>query len=371
MAGFSLKDQLFNAETVSLLAEPFGEARIFDAKVFVARVTRDLPPLELKERINLIADVLVDTLPDDFPEAVQAIRMCLPPPLDPSKTDDDFGHFIYAPLGVFVEKRGMDNHLELSLDLLEDLTQRFSMEFSIRAFLNQWPTETLARMNRWTRHENYHVRRLACEGLRPRLPWGQSIPQVSQDRLPVLTALHSDKTRFVTRSIANHLNDIAKSEPDVVIQLLDDWLQREQQTAKELDWIRRHALRGLIKEGHPAAMAHLGYDADLAITEASIEMRPHQLDIGSKANVVAEFVVPEAGPIIVDYVIDFSRDAGRKSRKVFKMKVLKAKYNQKVQLQKTHLFKKDATTFTHKPGQHRLGLQINGRIVATSHFVLS
>jgi len=371
MSGFSLKDQLFNEVTVRTLAVPFGAAGVFDADRFVARVVAAMPPLELKERINLIADELIGVLPNDFPDTVMAIRASLPPPLDPTRTDDDFGSFIYAPLGVVVEKHGIEDHLDLSLDLLEDLTQRFSMEFSIRAFLNRWPNETVKRMNAWAHHENYHVRRLASEGLRPKLPWGKSIPQTTSDRLPVLDALHADSTRFVTRSVANHLNDIAKREPDVVIDLLDNWISKGQQDRKELDWMRRHALRSLIKEGHSGAMAHLGYDAKIAIDAAEVTITPDTLAIGEKAEITASFTAPKGGPIIADYVIDFVKSNGSSAPKVFKMKVLQAKPDAEIVLKKAHLFKKGATTFTHYPGVHRISLQINGRIVASNQFVLS
>jgi len=371
MTGFSLKDQLFNEDTVRTLAVPFGEAGFFDAERFVARVVAAMSPLELKERINLIADELIDVLPKSFPDKVTAIRASLPPPLDPTKTDDDFGSFIYAPLGVVVEKQGIENHRDLSFDLLEDLTQRFSMEYSIRAFLNRWPDKTVQRMNAWAHHENYHVRRLASEGLRPKLPWGKGIPQTTSDRLPVLDALHADSTRFVTRSVANHLNDIAKTEPEIVLNLLDAWVLKGQQDRKELDWMRRHALRSLIKEGHSGAMAHLGYDAEIVIDEAEVRITPDALAIGEKAEITAKFTAPKGGPIIADYVIDFVKSNGSSAPKVFKMKVLQAKPDVEFVLKKEHLFKKGATIFTHYPGDHRISLQINGRIVASSQFVLS
>ena len=106
-AGYSLKDELFNAETVGHLGQLFEDAGIFDAQPFVDAVMPQMLPLELKARINCIADVLAEFLPSDFPSAAHAIRQALPPELDPTKTDDDFGHFIYAPLGVFVENVGI------------------------------------------------------------------------------------------------------------------------------------------------------------------------------------------------------------------------------------------------------------------------
>ncbi|MEL6684897.1 MAG: hypothetical protein AAFQ00_06370, partial [Pseudomonadota bacterium] len=251
---FSLNDQLFNPTTVGRLGQHFEEVGVFSSGPFVQEVLGQMGPLALKERINLIAQVLAAHLPSDFPDACNAILRALPPPLDPNLTDDDFGHFIYAPLGVYVENHGLDGHVALSLDMLAALTQRFSMEFSIRVFLNRWPDAVLARMqDDWVHHEHYHVRRLVSEGTRPKLPWGQSIGLTPAQTLPLLDQLHADRTRFVTRSVANHLNDITKSDPDAVIDRLSAWQKTGAQSDKELTWMRKHALRGLIKAGHPGA----------------------------------------------------------------------------------------------------------------------
>ena len=70
---------------------------------------------------------------------------------------------------------------------------------------------------------------------------------------PLLERLQADPTRYVTRSLANHLNDITKSEPDWVVQTLAGW------RGPDLDYIRRHALRCLGKRCHPGALKLLGY----------------------------------------------------------------------------------------------------------------
>jgi len=369
--GFSLKDDLFNEGTVRLLADGFERAGIFKADPFVKDVMADLAPLELKARIAFIADVLVKYLPADFEKAAEAVHAALPPPLDPNLRDDDFGRFIYASLGVFVEKQGLEGHLDTSLKLLEAITQRFSMEYSIRAFLNSWPAETLKRVQDWAEHENYHVRRLASEGTRPKLPWGQKIGLTTIETLPILTKLHADPTRFVTRSVANHLNDITKTEPDAVLKVLGEWREMGKQDPAELAWMEKHALRGLVKAGHGGALEFLGYRPDIAIEDVVVTVTPDDLPIGEATGVEASFVVPNGGPMIVDYVIDFMKSNGKQKPKVFKLKIMEAKPGAKVTVKKRHLFKKGATTFTHYPGAHRLHLQINGRIVGGCDFTLS
>lgn len=368
---FSLKDDLFNADTVGRLGQHFEDAGVFMAAPFVADVMADMPPLELKARINLIADVLARYLPGDFDAAADAIQSALPPPLDPTLRDNDFGHFIYAPLGVYVENHGLHGHLDCSFDLLEEITQRFSMEFSIRAFLNHHPAATLERMQDWITHDHYHVRRLVSEGTRSRLPWGQNVGLTPADTLPLLDRLHGDPTRFVTRSVANHLNDITKFDPDAVIARLSAWQKTGKQAGKELDWMRRHALRGLIKAGHSGAMMHLGYRPDVAVDVSQFSITPDTVVRGEIAEISVTLSTRQDAPMIVDYIVDFVKSNGKTAPKVFKMKVLEAKAEESFTLRKTHRFKDDATTFTLHPGAHHLHLQVNGRIVADAPFHLT
>ncbi|WP_342585889.1 hypothetical protein [Loktanella sp. S4079] len=365
-----MKDHLFNAETVTVLGRHFDDAGVFDAQPFVDDVMAGLAPLELKARINWIAEVLAGYLPHEFDAAAQAISSALPPPLDPTKSDDDFGHFIYAPLGVYVETHGLHAHVDQSLSLLEQLTQRFSMEFSIRAFLNSFEDQTLERMQDWVLHENYHVRRLVSEGTRPKLPWGTKVGLTPDQTLPLLDQLHADPTRFVTRSVANHLNDITKSDGTAVIGRLEAWQSQRAQVPKELDWMRKHALRGLIKAGDPNAMLHLGYRPDVAIHLTHFAITPNEVEIGGDAEISMEIKCDHDAPVIVDYRIDFAKPSGGTSTKVFKCKQLELKAGKPVTITKRHKFKGDATTFTLHPGVHCLHCQINGRVIHSVEFHL-
>ncbi|WP_458790225.1 DNA alkylation repair protein [Yoonia sp. MH D7] len=366
--GDSLADQLFNAQTVETLANHFGKAGVFDAPAFTRDVMGDLHTLELKARINHIANHLGTYLPHDFDAADHAIRNSLPPPLDPTLTDNDFGRFIYAPLGVYVENHGLQTHFDQSLNLLETLTQHFSMEYSIRAFLSHNQSATMRHIHRWAVSDNYHVRRLATEGTRPRLPWGQNVGLTTRDTLPILDTLHADPTRFVTRSVANHLNDIAKFDPDAVINQLGSWAKSNRQSAKELDWMTRHALRTLIKSGHSGAMDLLGYATNGSFT-AQIKI-PSDVALNTKVQIDATLTPKSCGPLMVDYKIDFVKSNGKISSKVFKFKVLQGKTDVEINLRKTHHFDGTATTFKLHKGAHKIHLQVNGQIVASQVFDL-
>ncbi|PCJ05604.1 MAG: hypothetical protein COB16_15365 [Rhodobacteraceae bacterium] len=360
-SGFSLKDQLFNREKVRYLAGLFALAdTTFDGDAFEVRVMGRLPDLELKQRIAWIAEVLGEVLPGPLPEVAPVLLRALPLPLDASKTDDDFGDFIFAPLGEFVVAKGLEKHRDLALDLLGELTQRFSMEWAVRPFLNRWPDQVMARMMLWAGQDNYHLRRLASEGTRPRLPWGMAVGLELQDPLPLLDVLHSDPTRYVTRSVANHLNDITKKDPDLVLDRLALWRDRGVQDRKELDWMTSHALRGLIKAGHPKAMEMLGYDPQVELG-AKIELKAEAVRIGEVLEFSCHLTAPQDLPVLVDYRLHFQRPNGKVSAKVFKLKQARLGA-MGLTLTKRHPLKGNATTFTLVPGVHRIELMVNGRV---------
>ncbi|WP_164657833.1 hypothetical protein [Tropicibacter sp. Alg240-R139] len=364
-SGFSMKDQLFNAEKVRYLAGLFDRDG-FDADGFQARVMSRLLELELKERMTWIAACLAEAVPGDLQVVAPVILRSLPPPLNPELSDDDFGDFIFAPLGEWVADVGIE-HPDLALDVLEELTQRFSMEWAIRPFLNRWPEEVLGRMVAWSGHDSYHVRRLVSEGTRPRLPWGMSVGLGLVDPLPLLDKLHGDGTRYVTRSVANHLNDIAKKDPDLVLSRLGQWQVQKAQDDNELHWMTAHALRGLVKAGHPGAMSMLGYDPDAEISVT--------VDIDGEARIggALEFEVGIAGardvPVLVDYIVHFQRPGGKTSAKVHKLKQAVVTGGG-LTLRKRHKLKGDATTFKLVPGAHLLQVQVNGVVRVEKSFEL-
>ncbi|WP_342367148.1 hypothetical protein [Phaeobacter italicus] len=358
-SGFSLKDQLFNREKTRYLAGLFAASHAgFDPDRFEAEVMAELPALELKQRISLIAEVLSRHLPQDPEGMAAAILNALPPPLDPSLSDDDFGDFIFAPLGELVGLRALETAPDLSLDVLAEITKRFSMEWAIRPYLVHWTDKTLARMEVWAEDENYHLRRLVSEGTRPRLPWGQAVPLALSQPLPLLDRLSGDPTRYVTRSVANHLNDISKKDPELVLTRLRQWQAEGVQSQNELDWITTHALRGLVKQGHSGAMEMLGYDPAAPVT-AHLQLGPGPVRIGGALEFDCMLQGPSDAPVLVDYRLHFQRPGGKLSAKVFKLKQTRLKGGT-ARLSKRHPLKAGASTFTLVPGLHRLDLLVNG-----------
>lgn len=370
-----LKDLLFNRAKVEQLAGELAAVHpAFRQADFVREVVRRFPELELKARIAWIAEVLRSHLPPRYPDAVALILRALPAPNDPTLGDDDFGDFIYAAYNEFVAVNGCSRpHLDVSLNALHALTQRFSAEDAIRAFLNAFPEETMRAVAKWSRDPHYHVRRLCSEGTRPRLPWSRSIGLGADDTIPVLDRLFADRTRFVTRSVANHLNDISRLQPALVVKTLRRWRASGKQSPDEMAFIIRHALRTLVKAGDDRAMALMGISPGAAVRVSDVKVSARvQLDSALEFSFTLRAAAP--GDAIVDYAITFAGPSGRPAakagRKVFKLKRLALAGNTAVRVAKRHPMRSGMTTRTLHRGKHHLAIQVNGRVVAERQFRL-
>jgi 3-methyladenine DNA glycosylase AlkC len=359
---FSLKDQLFNAEKVAYLTALIeGPYPDFPAEAFAKSVISAFPALELKERVAHMAATLRACLPDGYPDALAVILEALPPELDPDRTDNDFGDFIIAPFSLFVARYGCTaEHLEISLDALREITKRFSAEDAVRYFLNAFPTETLASLGEFAIDHNYHVRRLASESSRPFLPWAQRVAMDYREPLPILDVLFADRTRYVTRSVANHLNDISKIDPDIVLDTLRRWSDLGEQDPAEMKFITRHALRTLVKGGHAAALQVVGFggEPDVTITELATTTPQVRLGDAFRFSLTVRANAPQR--LLIGYVMTFAGERGRASRKVFKLKEMDLKAQEVVTLTKVHPMR-PMTTRSLKAGKHLITLEVNGR----------
>lgn len=367
---FSLKDHLFNERKVAYLADLLTTSIPgFARSEFEDAVMADLAGLELKARVDHIATVLESHLDDSFEVAAKQIERALPRPLDPTKTDDDFGDFILAPLGTYVERHGLD-HFEISMRLIRELTMRFSMEGPIRAFINSAPTETLAVMREWVTDDNYHVRRLVSEGTRPLLPWAPRIDLQVATPLPLLDTLHADGTRYVTRSVANHLNDVSKIEPSLVIETLGKWRRSQMQEPAELGWMTKHALRTLVKRGDSASLNLLGYSTSPGAT-VEITGKPTAVVAGGALEFAITLNPSRDEPLLIDYAIGFVKKDGSTKPKVFKLRQLEVAAGAEVTIRKRHPLRSDATTYRLYAGTHELTIMVNGVAMASASFELT
>ncbi len=369
---FSLKDHLFNERRINGLALQIEAVYpAFNRAGFMQMVLQKLPELELKARISHISQCLQACLPSDYEQALDIILAALPPPLDENLHDNDFGDFIYAPYGEFVATYGCTaQYFERSMLALYAITQRFSVEYAIRPFLNAFPEQTLAILEQWARDPNYHVRRLCSEGTRPALPWAMKINIKPAQTLAILALLHADKTRYVTRSVANHLNDWSKKSPDLLLQTLEGWAKAGQQKPAEWSFMLKHALRNLVKHGHPQALSMLGFGDAQGITLHQLEY-PTKVLMGETLQFSARFDTAQSKTLSVDYIMHFQDKRGKMdSKKVFKWASFELAAGESKVLLKKHPLREHMSTRTLYPGIHRVAIQVNGSILDSFEFEL-
>lgn len=337
----------------------------FNKKEFT-RVHQELEALELKPRVLLIRDRLYSHLPKDYKTSLNIL-------LESLKTKSLSGFDLW-PYTEYIQTYGLD-HPELSLKALRQITSLFTGEFAVRPFLKKHPQQTLAFLEDCSRSKNLHVRRWASEGSRPRLPWGERLHEFVADPSPTLVILENlkhDPELYVRKSVANHLNDIAKDHPEVVTGVLKKWQQEapaEQQ--KNVDWILRHALRTLIKQGHPKALSLIGAATDVKIKVADLKLGKNKLRMNQKLEFSFQIQSQSKKPqkLVVDYIIHHFKANQETSAKVFKLKSLTLAAGDKVEIKKNHSLK-PITTRRYYSGTHILEIQVNGRVYARSEWQL-
>lgn len=226
--------------------------------------------------------------------------------------------FFYLPHTTWVAQAGLE-HFEEPMAVQHELTQRFPCEFSVRPFLERYPERTLARLSEWTCDPSAHVRRLVSEGTRSRLPWASRVRWLDEHPervLPLLDTLKDDPSTMVRRSVANHLNDLSKHRPDLVLPLAGRWLAGASEERRKLV---RHALRSAIKRGEREALAPLGHGARPAIS-VSATMTPKRVCIGDPVRiaVTVEGTSDATQPLNLDLEVAFVKVRGV-GPKVFKL----------------------------------------------------
>ena len=302
----------------------------------------------LKERMKHISTCLHDLLNLPFQEILPILK----------KTAPDFSGFEAMFFPDYVERYGSEQW-DLSLPALACFTQFSSSEFAVRPFILANQKKMMAQMEQWSKHDNEHIRRLASEGCRPRLPWAISLPPFKQNPsaiLPVLESLKQDPSLYVRRSVANNLNDISKDNPQITLEVASTWWGQHEDT----DWLIRHSLRTLLKQGNRQALQLTGFHQTDHIETTTFALDRHQLTIGESLTLNIEIRTKSKilGPIRLEYAIDYVKKTGRLSRKIFMLSESHCVHSNKT-LRKNHAFKQ-LSTRKHYPGMHKITLLING-----------
>lgn len=316
-----------------------------------------LAPLELKARVHLVRDQLKAELPEEFPEAIKILLLSL--------EGGTLKSFDLWPYTEFVQSYGL-KHLNLSLHAMEELTQLFTAEFAVRPFLRIHEKKTLEHLVRCAKSKNVHLRRWASEGSRPRLPWGERLDAfVSHPKrtFPILELLKHDSELYVRKSVANHLNDITKDHPQLVIDLLKKWKKSASAEYQErINWIIHRALRSEIKAGTPEALELIGVStkASLELKRFAINSKQFHMNEKIEMDIEIRSKSKQAQKLVIDYIVHFARAGGKSSAKVFKLKNATLPGQETLSIQKVHHLKA-VSTRKHYPGDHAIELQINGK----------
>ncbi|MBL8011572.1 MAG: DNA alkylation repair protein [Flavobacteriales bacterium] len=353
--------EMFNAAYFERLA---NEVEIAAPKVERAALVKDLldgnDGRELNARLRHASITLRAHLPADLRKAVSILRDVAP------HMPRGYTALLYPD---FVGRFGHDDPA-FSLDALKHFTSFGSSEFAVREFFRRDVKGTLKVMRAWAEDDNEHVRRLASEGSRPRLPWSFRLDAVLKDpklTTPILERLRSDDSLYVRKSVASHLNDFSKDHAAYMIDVLRSWDRTHPHTA----WIAKHASRTLIKAGHVDALALFAFDGKAKVRVDDLELSTKRLKLGETLEfsflVTSEDARPQ--PLVIDYAIHYRKASGGTSRKVFKLKELELGPKASTNITKRQRFV-DLSTRKHHAGPHAVEVLVNGKARMTAAFEL-
>lgn len=350
---------LYTTELITSVARAIKSVYpTFNSTRFKKRVfDKDWPERELKQRLRHITLCLGEFLPTDYLQALTILK----------NVPSQFYGFEYMFFPDFVEVYGM-KHFDESMIALEQFTKDSTSELAIRPFIIKYPQKAMRQMVRWSRSDNHHVRRLASEGCRPRLPWAMALGEFKRDPTPIfkiLERLKQDESEYVRRSVANNLNDIAKDHPELVYQTAKQWLGVHSDTDK----LVKHACRTLLKRGEPRVLRLFGFKKaghitlnkfklDKSVKRGQSICFSFQLDTPARA----------LGKLRIEYALGFMRANGTLSAKIFKISESDYREQSKA-ISKSHSFKKISTRRFY-PGTHSLAIIVNGNELVKKHFQL-
>jgi 3-methyladenine DNA glycosylase AlkC len=355
-----LKDLFFTASFVDELGHAIRQAYSdFDKEKFDGLLfDRAFEAMELKEKMRHITRCLYQTLPKDYPAALDILTQVAP----------SFRSFDGMVFSDYVGCYGL-NDWDLSLPALAFFTKYISAEYAIRPFLAQDPDRAMECMREWAEDENEQVRRLASEGCRPRLPWGMGLPAFKEDPgpiLPILEKLKADESESVRKSVANNLNDVSKDHPEVVLDICERWYGDNEKT----DWIVKHACRGLLKAGNKRAMRLFGFADPKDIEVENLSLDKETLLIGEDQHFTLDLRIDanETCKVRLEFAVHYARPKGKRSRKIFHLKEADFEPGHHKIVKKLSLA--DHSTRKHYPGAHQISIVVNGVEMAQAGFEL-
>lgn len=351
--------EIFNAERLQHIADEMSAVYpAFKSKTFLKHAQDGLAELSVMQRMARVSESLHAVLPLDYQDSLEVLFE-LAPRLNSGFVSMCLPHYV-ASYGAHA--------FDTSMDALKYFTTFGSSEFAIRYFLRSDLERSLERMHEWTREENHHVRRLASEGSRPRLPWSFRLEAVQADpRLAagILDQLKADESLYVRKSVANHLNDVTKVHPEWVLDTIEGWSLDNKHTA----WIAKHALRSLIKQGDVRALTVIGAGAKAEVELLDVRVEPAVVRLGEAITLsfTVKSMVAHEQRLVIDYAIEYVKANGGVSRKVFKLKTL-GLAGIGTEVVRGNQVIKDFTTRKHFAGRHGVQVMVNGEVLGSAAF---
>jgi 3-methyladenine DNA glycosylase AlkC len=335
-----------------------------DSTVFTGITAPLLSSLELKDRVKLLAETLVNAISAPSTEALfdDIVRL--------AQAQPRWKGFDMWPLTMVLE-----HHCTLApaaaLKAQRAVTPFFTSEFAVRPLLRDNAELVLSRFKEWAHDPDEHVRRWTSEGSRPRLPWGGNFTALIQNPTltrEILETLRDDPAEYVRRSVANHLNDLTREHAEYVLDVAEEWMYAP---GPHTEATLRHALRNLIKAGHPRALALFGSHKP-EIVDIQLELGATDVTVGESLPWKLRFATPATAPtqrLVVDYAVWHRKANGGLSPKVFKGSVVELAAGKSALVRRKHSLR-PITTRVYYAGVHELHVMINGQTVAKGEFTL-
>jgi 3-methyladenine DNA glycosylase AlkC len=349
-------DELIGAPVVEQLIGCLGRAAPDHPPTALRTAAAELSGQSLSERARALRDALLADLPTGYSAFAQVVRGGL--------ADPEFTGWLIWPVSEAVATLATEQggpEFEDGLALLAALTGRLTGEFALRTFLAADLDRTLTSVKGWTDHTDEHVRRLASEGTRARLPWARRVRGLLERpaaTVPLLDALYRDPSEYVRRSVANHLNDLSRIDPALATDTARRWLaDPDPNTASVI----RHAMRTLVKNGDPAALELLGFGPPAQVELIDFALDDATVPAGGQLSFQASIINRGAEPakLVIDYVIHHRKANGSLTAKVFKLATQALPAGATSTIRKTHSFR-PISTRRYYPGGHAVEIQING-----------
>ncbi len=351
-----LLKEVYNDEFLNRLAAVILKLdKNFAAKKFLQILKKNWHTKELKQRMRAISNALNETLaPLTYLQKIAVLKQAAPQIL--KDKNSNLALIIFAD---FIEVFGL-NDFEFSMSALEFFTEFGSSEFAVRQFIKLDQKRALVFLKKWSKSKNYHVRRLACEGCRPRLPWGEVLQDFKKNPAPILPILENlkfDQVQYVRKSVANNLNDISKDHPQIVLNLMQKWSQQKVDAS-----LIKHALRTLLKRGNTDALKIIGINGDELSKNFTIQTFALQKAvINLSQNMMFDFALHNQASnnkIRLEYAVYFLKKNGTHGKKIFQI-TTKIFAKGVFKFTKKHRFG-NLSTRKHYVGKHLISLVVNG-----------